>query len=489
MGFPVSRKAEVTVGRWLGLWLSFIPEDELGFGVKYRLKSFVSKELGSFGKRPLSEVGAAEAYRFVSTLPRADRVLARRFITSGLRAAKNVGLNKVYPGFPAKRAIGRAAWVVGKGVFYTGVVAGLITSGYAVERMARVHEDALTAYATVLRQSGFGVVVALAEDVYYNYVNTPRVGGKPTQGSDFEGSDAPGEQDQESLDAKVAFVEEWGPARAPSTLPKRMVSPVTPEDGEGMWWGTDIRVNGSIAIRIARVRPDTEHTSYYATIAWLDSKLLAFSQVPGVDVPEGNFERGNGMVPEELRKHYVAGLNNAFLMRDSQGGYVLGTKVVKKLVDGKATLVTYTDGSIDVLKWGRDKPAKRIQAARQNLTLMVDGSVSQVEDESQSKWGWVWEGVGSGKNLVWRSALGVRADGTIVYCIGPVLSARSLADMMVRAGAVRAMPLDMNSAYANGFLYGPYAPGKRIDANIYREPDRFWAPSERDFIAVYAKSP
>jgi hypothetical protein len=44
-------------------------------------------------------------------------------------------------------------------------------------------------------------------------------------------------------------------------------------------------------------------------------------------------------------------------------------------------------------------------------------------------------------------------------------------------------------AYANGFLYGNYAPGKRIDPNIYREPDRFWVPSERDFVAVYAKSP
>ena len=221
----------------------------------------------------------------------------------------------------------------------------------------------------------------------------------------------------------------------------------------------------------------------------MDSSLLAFKQIPGTEVPEGNYERGDGLVPEELRDFYVAGLNNAFLMRDSQGGFVYEGKTVKKLVAGKATLVTYRDGTLDVLKWGRDRPTKAIQAARQNLTLMVDDSVSQVEDESQSKWGWVWEGVGSGKNLVWRSAIGVRADGTIVYCIGPVLSARSLADMMVRAGAVRAMPLDMNSAYANGFLYGPYAPGKRIDPNIYREPDRFYVASERDFIAVFAKSP
>lgn len=449
----------------------------------------MAKELGDFGNLELATTGAADAYRFVQSLQKTDRELAYRFISSGLRAAKNVGLNTRYPGFPAKRVIGKAFWVVARGIVSTAVVAGLITSGFALDRMVRFKEDSLTAYATVLRQSGFGVVVAFAEDVYYNYINTPKVGGQPTQTSDFGSDSGLGEQSQSAKSSTVAFVDRWGVAGSPSVVPDRLISPVSPQVGEGTWLRTKILVNGSPAIRIARIRPDKEHTSYYATIAWFDSKRLAFQQVPGTDVPEGNFARGSGVVPAELKPFYVAGLNDGFLMRDSQGGYVYGDKVVKKLVAGKATLVTYTDGSIDVLKWGRDKPTKAIQAARQNLTLMVDGAKSQVQDESQSKWGWVWQGVGSGKNLVWRSALGVRADGTVVYCIGPVLSAKSLADMMVRAGAVRAMPLDMNSAYANGFLYGPYAPGKRIDPNIYREPDRFWAPSERDFVAIFAKSP
>lgn len=485
----MSRNRVISVRHWLSAWLSCIPDTELGFGYKRRLANFVAKDLGDFGKRELISTGAADAYRFVQTLPKADRELAYRFITSGLRAAKNAGLNTRYPGFPAKRVIGKAFWVVARGVVSTAVVAGLITSGFALDRIVRFKEDSLTAYATVLRQSGFGVVVAFAEDVYYNYINTPRVGGEPTRAADFGSSGGAGEQESTSKDSTVAFVEAWGVAKAPSSVPDRLVSPVSAKVGEGVWLRTKVLVNGSSAIRIARIRPDAEHTSYYATIAWFDSKRLAFQQVPGTDIPEGNFDRGNGMVPENLKNFYVAGLNDGFLMRDSQGGYVYGDTVVKKLVNGKATLVTYTDGSIDVLKWGRDKPTKPIQAARQNLTLMVDDSISQVQDESQSKWGWVWQGIGSGKNLVWRSALGVRADGTVVYCIGPVLSAKSLADMMVRAGAVRAMPLDMNSAYANGFLYGPYGSGKRIDPNIYREPDRFLAPSERDFVAVYAKSP
>ncbi|MTA29274.1 MAG: hypothetical protein F2529_00005, partial [Actinobacteria bacterium] len=147
------------------------------------------------------------------------------------------------------------------------------------------------------------------------------------------------------------------------------------------------------------------------------------------------------------------------------------------------------DGSFDVVKWGRDFVGGDIQSVRQNMELIVDGGVSQVESEDQSKWGWAWQGVGSGKNLVWRSAIGIRADGSMVYVIGDAMSAKSLGDVLVRAGARRAILLDMNSAYANGFLYGPYKGGRKIDPASTRSPERFWIPSERDFIAVYAKSP
>ncbi|MEY2677091.1 MAG: hypothetical protein RL510_1111 [Actinomycetota bacterium] len=478
----------LTVGRWLKLWLASFPEGELGYGLTRRLYFILANELGDFGKLPLDSVGIAEVFRFVETLPKRERKLAYAFMQSGLRAARNAGLANKYPGLPAKRMVIGWVWMAVRTLVLFGVAVGLVTTAAAADRMIRFKEEPLTAYATVVRQAGFGVVVAFAEDIYYSYINLPTVGGNPTDSAKFDDEIVDSNVDR-AEPASVAFVELWGPAGVPSEPPARLVSPVAPKPGEGNFLNTRIFVNGSSAIRIARIRPDTEHTSYFATITWLDSSLLAFKQIPGTEVPEGKYDRGDGLVPKELRAFYVAGLNNAFLMRDSQGGFVYEGKVVKKLVDGKATLVTYQDGTLDVLKWGRDLPTKEIQAARQNLTLMVDDSLSQVEDESQSKWGWVWEGVGSGKNLVWRSAIGVRADGTIVYCIGPVLSARSLADMMVRAGAVRAMPLDMNSAYANGFLYGPYAPGKRIDPNIYREPDRFFVPSERDFIAVFAKSP
>jgi hypothetical protein len=260
--------------------------------------------------------------------------------------------------------------------------------------------------------------------------------------------------------------------------------------GEGEWRPTKILVNGTTAIWVARIRPDTVHTSYWATVTWFDPSLVAFAQVPGTKVPEvSGLPDRSGKVPSKLRQFYVAGLNGGFLMRDSQGGYSYEGVVYRKLVKGKASLVTYNDGSFDVVQWGRDTVRSGVQSIRQNMELIVDGGVSQVESEDQSKWGWVWQGVGSGKNLVWRSAIGIRADGTMVYVIGAAMSAKSLGDVLVRAGAQRAILLDMNAAYANGFLYGPYKAGKKLDAASTRSPERFWLPSERDFIAVYTKSP
>lgn len=476
----------ITVQRWLRAWLASIDDASLGVDVKRKYADLVENDLGSFGETPLSSVKLADAYRLSRSFPRKMRRPGYNFIDYGLRAAKRVGLTSAFPGFPAKRVIAFGFLKAVQFAFVACLALAVVISAMALNRVVRYKEDALTAYATVARENGMGVLVAIAEDIYYGYLHTPEVGGDGTLAQDFTGDDTTSGVVEDLPEANNSL---WGPALTPSEVPDRVASPVTPKAGEGIWVGSRIVVNGSTAIRIARIRPDTEHTSYFATLVWLDSKLLAFTQVPGTEVPEGDFDRGNGQVPAELKPFYVAGLNDAFLMRDSQGGYVYGNHVVKKLVNGKATLVTYQDGTLDVLKWGRDNPVKDMQAARQNLTLLVDNGVSQVTDESQSKWGWVWHGVGSGKNLVWRSAIGVRKDGTIVYCIGSTLSARSLADMMVRAGAVTAMPLDMNSAYANGFLYGPYENGKRLDPAIYREPDRFLIPSERDFVAVFAKSP
>jgi hypothetical protein len=374
-----------------------------------------------------------------------------------------------------------------------GLVITTVFGVQVVQRMQQHNEDAMTAAATIARANGFGSLVATAENIYYGYIHVAPVGGDPTEQAAFDGGviNSPTATPLATL-PPVANIPQWGAASLPHDVPDVVVSPVKKTtSGEGEWVGTKVKVNGTTAIRIARIRPDTQHTSVYATMVWFDSSLLGFQLISGYSSPSGNFNHGDGKVSKKLKPFYVAGFNSAFLMADSQGGFVYNGKNVSKLRRGKATLVTYPDGHVDVIKYGRDVIGN-YTSARQNLNLIVDGGVSMVKNENQAQWGWAWHGVGNDGNLVWRSAVGVRADGTVVYVVGQVLSAQSLADMMVRAGAVRAMALDMNSGYANGYLYGPYLKGnqgKKFDPDIPVDSSRFFNASERDFVAVFMKSP
>ena len=58
----------------------------------------------------------------------------------------------------------------------------------------------------------------------------------------------------------------------------------------------------------------------------------------------------------------------------------------------------------------------------------------------------------------WRSGLGVTADGALVYVVGPVLNPLQLADLLVRAGAVRGMQLDINPSWPVFASFKPAPP-------------------------------
>jgi hypothetical protein len=352
--------------------------------------------------------------------------------------------------------------------------------------------DAITAVSDVLRDNNLGPLVAIAENVYYGVLNPPKVGGTPTGPAAFDGSTR-GVSGNGTVGKVLAHpkanVASWGSATSPLQLPARLTSPVAYTQDEGVWVPTKIAVNGTTAIYIARVRPDSIHTSMYATVAWFDPHLLAFRQVPGTKLPEGNFDHGSGMVPSRYQPFYMAAFANGFHMRDSQGGAVMNNILVKPLVVGKATLLTYADGSMNIIQWGRDSYKPGFISARQNLDLMVDHGVSQVLSEDQAKWGLVWYGTGSGKNYIWRTGIGIRPDGSIVYVQSQALSAGTLANLLVRAGAVEAMALDMNKAWSNADLYGPYGTrGTAFNPDNKNSTRTFSRPSTRDFIAVFAKS-
>ena len=81
----------------------------------------------------------------------------------------------------------------------------------------------------------------------------------------------------------------------------------------------------------------------------------------------------------------------------------------------------------------------------------------------------------------------------MLFGAGDGLSAVSLADIMIRAGAVRAMEMDINHVWvtfesfkpAPGTPYGAH--GTNILDGMWIHPERFLQVDERDFFAMFLR--
>ncbi len=154
-------------------------------------------------------------------------------------------------------------------------------------------------------------------------------------------------------------------------------------------------------------------------------------------------------------------------------------------------MVYYRDGKVAVGVWGRDvRMTAQVLGVRQNLKLIVDhGAIpASVDQNVQSQWGATL----GGGYYVWRSGIGVTADGRIVYAYGPALSVRTLAGLLQHAGAIRAMELDINPTWMSYMYYRPTpSAADPTPANLLPTQQesamRYYSINSRDFTAVFAR--
>lgn len=283
-------------------------------------------------------------------------------------------------------------------------------------------------------------------------------------------------------------------AGPPHLAPPAPITPIVspPLPGEGTWHPAGRLVNGLPAVYEARLRPDPVHTSLVTGVAWMDPKLL------GAKLFAGNKEPGGGPwpymapIPDSLRGTLVAAFNSGFKLQDSHGGYYAYGKLAKPLVPGAASLVIYKNGTVDVGSWGTEvNMGPSVAAVRQNLTLIIDhGKATSGVNGGFTQWGAT---VGN-KVLVWRSGVGVTANGALLYAAGAGLSVQSLTDVLLHAGAVRAMEMDINSTWTSFFSFDPPAGqpagpsnGTKLVPDMVRPPGRYFVGSARDFVAMFAR--
>ena len=227
----------------------------------------------------------------------------------------------------------------------------------------------------------------------------------------------------------------------------------------------------------------------------MDSRLLRARLYSGSLSPGHGPWKLTAPISSTAALSLVAAFNGGFKFPATQGGYYAEGRIAFPLRPGDASLVIYRNGDATVGSWGRDMTmSPQVVAVRQNLGLLVDGGkpVPGLNPNDTSAWGSSLGGVPA----VWRSGIGVTANGALVFVLGPDLEITQLAALLVRAGCVRAMTLDMNPDWTVFATYNPSTPrGLASPANgtsllgtvqgPYTFFESWWA---RDFVTMSART-
>lgn len=292
------------------------------------------------------------------------------------------------------------------------------------------------------------------------------------------------------------------PPGLPQPAPLAAFPTAPPAAGEGTWTAAGRPVQGTPAVFETTLVPPGGTQA--AGIAWMDTKLLSARLYSGSLSPGGGPYPYTAPVQPAQASSLVAAFNGGFKMSTAGGGYFTTGKTVDPLVTGAASLVIDADGSVQLGAWGTTVTmTPNVASVRQNLVLLVAGGspTPQASSPDWQSWGATCGATACtsstpGVENQWRSGVGITADGALVYVTGPSLAPLQLADLLVQAGAVRAMQLDINPYWTVFVTYdpstaaGPAAPtnGSKLVATTVQGPGTFFDPSwARDFVTMSAR--
>ena len=122
-----------------------------------------------------------------------------------------------------------------------------------------------------------------------------------------------------------------------------------------------------------------------------------------------------------------------------------------------------------------------------SLPLIIrDGRLSPALNDS-SQWGFT---LGNAVR-VWRTGIGIDRRGNLIYAAANDQTVITLARILQRAGAVRAMQFDINPEWPTLITYSHHrglVPSKVVP-NVQQPATRYLVPDDRDFVAVYRRLP
>ncbi len=268
------------------------------------------------------------------------------------------------------------------------------------------------------------------------------------------------------------------------------ISPVFahPLPGEGVWRGTGPTVSGRSPVLLTTFRTEVDYPRIVAYVAWFDHTRSSVAWYPGRYEPPSAPVRGPMSVPPGQRWRLLATFNGGFIYNDGSNGSSIGGRQYEPLKAGLATLLAYRNGRVDVNTWhGGPVAGPQVAFARQSLPLIIDHGRLNPALNDGSQWGFT---LGNAVR-VWRTGAGIDRHGNLIYAAADYQTAVTLARILQRAGAVRAMQLDINPEWPTLITYshrGGLDP-VRVVPNYQQPATRYLVPDDRDFFAVYRRVP
>jgi hypothetical protein len=268
------------------------------------------------------------------------------------------------------------------------------------------------------------------------------------------------------------------------------IRPVFPHPlpGEGVWTPSGSPVTGRPPVLVTTFRTERDYPRIVAYVAWFDHTRTALAYYPGRYEPPSTTLRGPMQVPFGQRWRLLATFNSGFIYSDGLNGDALDGHVNESLRDGLATVVANRSGAVNIVDWhAGSRPGPGVAFARQSLPLIIDrGRLSPALNDS-TKWGFT---LGNAVR-VWRTGLGIDRRGNLIYAAADYQTVTTLARILRRAGAVRAMELDINPEWPTLITYRHrhrLLPTKVVP-NYQQPSTRYLVPDDRDFFAVYRRLP
>ena len=261
-----------------------------------------------------------------------------------------------------------------------------------------------------------------------------------------------------------------------------------PLPGEGVWNWAGALVDGKPPVLVTIFRTEIDYPRIVAYVAWFDHARTSVAYYPGRYEPPSAPIRGPMEVPAGQRWRLLATFNSGFIYRDGHNGSSIGGREYEPLTQGLATMIAYRNGRIDIRTWhGGPVAGPKIAFARQSLPLIVDhGKLNPALNDS-TQWGYT---LGNAVR-VWRTGAGIDRYGNLIYAAADYQTVTTLARILQRAGAVRAMQLDINPEWPTLITYthhGGLEPTK-IVPNYQQPATRYLVPDDRDFFAIYRRLP